>query len=184
MTLAWRFGAAVEVTTHYCSAVSPDAGPFPPFSLQDAWVTLAWRSGAAAKINITSGEHAKHVVNQLTSTASCGEGEKAVACSCDTAQSSSAGVGFVAPKKTSYQGQDGGAFLGRANYITLVENALSGPANKAYKDACTCTGLYVATVRGKSSYQYKEVAEEEEVRSNLLSFYAFEFLLYICALAE
>jgi hypothetical protein len=80
-------------------------------------------------------------------------------------------MGFVVPKKASYQGQDGGAFLGRANYITLVENALSGPANKAYKDSCTCTGLYVATVRGKASYQYKEAPEEEdEVRWSVWSF--------------
>lgn len=90
--------------------------------------------------------------------AKCDNGEKAVACSCDTGMSSSAGSGFIAPKATDYAQQDG-SWIGRVNYITLVENALSGPQGKDIKDTCTCTGLYVATVRAKRA---KRVERDEE----------------------
>jgi hypothetical protein len=48
----------------------------PPIFLQDAWVTVAWRAGNTKTVNITMGEKPKHVVNQITSVATCAEGEK------------------------------------------------------------------------------------------------------------
>jgi len=107
---------------------------------RDAWVVVAWRNGPNNKVNVTS-DGCRRAINQITSKVTCAEGEKAIACSCDTGMSSSAGNGFVAPS-----GRDASIFT-RANYITLVENALSGPKDKD-KDTCTCTGLYVATIRG------------------------------------
>jgi hypothetical protein len=41
-------------------------------------------------------------MNQITSIAKCAEGEKAIACSCDTGMSSSNGAGFQAPKHLDY----------------------------------------------------------------------------------
>lgn len=56
--------------------------------------------------------------------------------------------------------QHDGSWTSRVNYITLVENALSGA--KDVKDTCTCTGLYVATVRAKKPIKHVEEEEEEQ----------------------
>lgn len=128
---------------------TPSSPPTP--SPQDAWITTAWRNGNLAKVNITStsdefsgGEsgNAKHVVGQLKSTAVCESGEKAIACSCDTQMSSSAGKGFIAPTTTDYA-STGEGWLERVNYITLVGNALSASpqASSGSKDTCTCTAM-------------------------------------------
>jgi hypothetical protein len=74
--------------------------------------------------------------------------------------SSSAGTGFIAPKATDYAQQDG-SWIGRVNYITLVENALSGPKGKDLKDFCTCTALYVATVRAKRARRVERDDEDD-----------------------
>jgi hypothetical protein len=55
--------------------------------------------------------------------------------------------------------QHDGSWTSRVNYISLVENALSGA--KDVKDTCTCTGLYAATVRAKKPAA-KHVEEEDE----------------------
>jgi hypothetical protein len=70
-------------------------------------------------------------------------------------------MGFIPPKATDYAQQDG-SWIGRLNYITLVENALSGPQDKDFKDTCTCTGLYVATVRAKRARRIDEDDDNEE----------------------
>jgi hypothetical protein len=75
--------------------------------------------------------------------------------------SSSAGVGFIPPKATDYAQQDG-SWIGRLNYITLVENALSGPQDKDFKDTCTCTGLYVATVRARANRARRIDRDEDD----------------------
>lgn len=99
-------------------------------------MTVAWRTGNIARVNITAGERAKHVINQITSSAKCAEGEKAVACSCDTGMSSSEGAGFIAPKHLDYA-QHEGSWIGRVNHITLVENALSSSTGKHCAPGCT-----------------------------------------------
>jgi len=103
---------------------------------------VAWRNGPTNKVNVTS-DGCRRAINQITSKVTCAEGEKAIACSCDTGMSSSAGKGFVPPSPNSRDA----SVLTHTNYITLVSNALSGPKDKD-KDTCTCTGLYVATIRG------------------------------------
>jgi len=123
---------------------------------RDAWVVVAWRNGPTNKVNVTS-DGCRRAINQITSKVTCAEGEKAIACSCDTGMSSSAGKGFVPPSASSRDA----SVLTHTNYITLVSNALSGPKDKD-KDTCTCTGLYVATIRGSRRGDDDDEGEHED----------------------